>query len=85
MNKTKKPKTYYAIAGPNAYGVYTDSSKAEKAANYISAYEWEKFKDFQTAKIWATNKLLSLQPSWDPFPAIAPITRLNWCYHRKNI
>ena len=84
MSTKKKTITYYAIAGLNAYGVFTDSSKAENATNYIFAHKAKKFKDFEEAKDWATDRFYHLQPPYETFAGIEPITKVNWCYHRKK-
>lgn len=84
MSKTEKTKIYYAVTGLNAYGIYTNLEKARNAAKYVVDFKGGRFTDLENAKVWATNTLFSLQPSWEPFPTIAPITRLNWIYYREK-
>lgn len=84
MSKTKTPKTYYAVTGLNAYGIFTDLQKARNAAKYVVDFKGGKFTDLEHAKVWATNTLFSMQPKGESFPVIPFITRLNWLYHKEK-
>lgn len=84
MIKQTDSTIYYAIAGLNGYGVYTDFIKSQEAACYIFNCEGRQFKDFEKAKTWAAERLLRLQPPYKIFPGIDNISSLNWCYFRKK-
>lgn len=83
--KTQNDKiTYYAIAGSNGYGIYTDLTKAQEAACYLSNFHWKKFYSFVQAKQWANENFLNLQPHSELYAFIEPITKSNWCYFKKR-
>lgn len=84
MNKKENDITYYAIAGLNGYGVYTDLVESQKASDYIFDCKCRKFKNLNTAKHWATERLYALQPPYRMFPGIDRIEKLNWSYYRKK-
>ena len=45
MNKKENDITYYAIAGLNGYGVYTNLVESQKASDYIFDCKCRKFKN----------------------------------------
>ena len=76
--------SYYAIAGSNGYGIYTDLTKAQESACYIKNCVLKKFHNLKLAKQWANEKFLRSQPVTETFLNIQPISSLNWCYFKNN-
>lgn len=80
---SRRNKKYYAVAGVNAYGVYTDYDKVLETRVYIVQYSVKRFSDYEEAKDWAEDTYWSLQGYFTGEYKIKEIKKINWCYYRK--
>lgn len=76
---------YYAVAGKNAYGVYTNYAKMQKDRTYIAAFRCQRCDSYEEAKQEA-ELIFNLMQSGNPFGyKIEEIERINWCYYKKRL
>ena len=82
MSKPNKRKIYYAIAGTNGYGIYTNVKSASKSVKYLSNWRYEVFYDVEEAVRWATHTISAL--NGNSVISIYPITRFNWLFYKEK-
>lgn len=74
---------YYAVAGPNGYGVYVSDAALTKSLVYMKDAQVRTCIDVNEAKWWA--EYMYVQQQSEIMPVFDEIKRLNWCYYKKNL
>lgn len=76
-------KYFYALAGINGMGVYTDYSRVLQSRQYLKRYKMKGFASFEEATYYARTMFKELQYEYGNRICIPEIQMVNWIYFRK--
>jgi len=80
-----KSKKYYALAGTNAYGVYTNWGRVVHDRDFVSKHKFKKFGTFESAKTYAEQVYDKFQCGAEEGEyCIDEIKEVNILYQRRD-
>ena len=77
---SSKRKNYYAIAGANGFGAYSDYNKVEISRKFLKNFRCKGCKTFEEAKQTAINIYHEIRGTVPETGEANKITSMNWCY-----
>ena len=77
---SSKRKNYYAIAGANGFGAYSDYKKVEISRKFLKNFRCKGCKTFEEAKQTAINIYHEIRGTMPEAGEVSKIIVMNWCY-----
>ena len=77
---SSKRKNYYAIAGVNGFGAYSDYNKVEISRKFLKNFRCKGCKTFEEAKQTAINIYHEIRGPISVGKVLEPIISMNWFY-----